>query len=151
MSDNQDALNMLLNISEKVPFFNGLKKEEITGLISDVKILTYKNKDIIFKEGETSRDYMFYLLRGKLAISKISLETKTKIRLAVIDTPSLFGEMMRLTGEPRNATIESIDDKTLVLAFKVKEFKETTPISKFYKNVINELSNKINNMNKKVH
>lgn len=151
MSEKQDALAILLNISDKIPFFHGLNKEEISGLISDVKVLTYKDKDVLFREGETGRDYMFYLLRGKLAISKISLETKTKIRLAVIDEPSLFGEMMRLTGEARSATVESIDDKTLVLAFKVKEFKETTPMSKFYKNVIQELSNKINKMNKKVH
>jgi len=151
MSDNNDALKILLGISSKVPFFEGLKKEEIIKLITDVKVLTYKNKQTIFSEGETSRDYLFYLLRGQIAISKNSLASGGKVRLATITEPSLFGEMMRLTGEPRSATIDSAADNTLVLAFKILEFTEVTPVSKFYKNVIRELSNKINNMNSKVN
>lgn len=150
MADSQEALNKLLDISSKIPFFENLTKGEIVGLVSDVKILTYPNKQVIFHEGEGQRDYFFYLLRGKVAVSKRSDVSQVKIRLAVIDEPALFGEMMRLTGHPRNATVESIDDKTLVLAFKVKEFKETTAISKFYKNAIRELANKIDKMNAQV-
>lgn len=145
------ALKILLSISSKIPFFEGLREQEIVKLITDVKVLTYKNKQTIFTEGESSRDYIFYLLRGQLAISKNSLASGGKIRLATVTEPSLFGEMMRLTGEPRSATVESEDDNTLVLAFKILEFKEMTPVSKFYKNVIKELSNKINNMNNKVN
>lgn len=145
------ALKILLSISSKVPFFEGLRENEIVKLITDVKVLTYKNKQTIFTEGESSRDYMFYLLRGQLAISKNSLASGGKIRLATVTEPSLFGEMMRLTGEPRSATVESEDDNTLVLAFKILEFKEMTPVSKFYKNVIKELSDKINKMNNKVN
>ena len=146
-----EALKILLGISDKIPFFDGLQKEEIIRLITDVKVLTYKDKQNIFSEGETGRDYLFYLLRGQIAISKNSAASGGKIRLATIDQPSLFGEMMRLTGEPRSATVDSASDNTLLLAFKIAEFKETTPVSKFYKNVIKELSAKINNMNKKVN
>ena len=146
-----EALKILLSISDKIPFFDGLQKEEIIRLITDVKVLTYKDKQNIFSEGETGRDYLFYLLRGQIAISKNSAASGGKIRLATIDQPSLFGEMMRLTGEPRSATVDSASDNTLLLAFKIAEFKETTPVSKFYKNVIKELSAKINNMNKKVN
>jgi CRP-like cAMP-binding protein len=151
MEEESKALKMLLSISDKIVFFDGLRNTEIVSLISDVKILNYENKRTIFKEGETGRNYLFYLLKGKISISKLSLESNSKVRLATIDQPSLFGEMMRLTGEPRSATVEAAEDNTIVLAFKVKDFTENTPVSKFYKNVILELSNKINNMNKKVH
>jgi CRP-like cAMP-binding protein len=150
MSDNQEALKMLLNISGKIPFFHDLSRKEILSLVTDVKILTYFDKQVIFNEGETGRDYLFYLLRGKVAVTKKSDISNVKTRLAVIDEPCLFGEMMRLTGEPRSATIESVDNNTLVLAFKVKEFEEKTPVSKFYKNVIAELADKLKKMNMKM-
>lgn len=149
--DEKNAFQTLLSVAHKIPFFNGLTAEEIVGLIYDVKVLTYKVGATIFSEGEKDRDNMFYLLRGKVLVSKCNRATASKVRLAVIDKPALFGEMMRLTNEPRNATVESLDSKTLVVSFKVKDFKENTPLSKFYKNVINELSEKIKNMNKKLY
>lgn len=151
MVEKNKALEMFFGISHKIPFFDGLSKSEIVGLITDIRVLSYGNKQVIFKEGETGRDYLFYLLKGKISVNKVSLESGSKVRLATIDQPSLFGEMMRLTGEPRSATVESIDDNTIILAFKIKDFSERTPVSKFYKNVIVELSNKIKEMNRRVH
>ncbi len=146
-----EALRVLLDVSEKIHFFNGLSKNEISSLITDVKILTFKYGQIIFNEREKEKDFLYYLLRGKVLVSKFCHETNVKTKLIVIDQPSLFGEMMRLTGKPRNATVESVDSKTLVVAFKIKDFKEITPVSKFYKNVILELSDKINKMNDRIY
>jgi CRP-like cAMP-binding protein len=145
-----DPMKMLLKLSPKIPFFSILTKDEIGEIITEVKIITYKNKEIIFQEGETNRNYIYYLLRGKLYINrKKQIDARSSVRIATIDKPALFGEMMRLTGEPRSATVESGESNTLVLAFKIKDFKEQTSISKFYKNVIIELSAKIVEMNKK--
>ncbi|WP_419767978.1 Crp/Fnr family transcriptional regulator [Arcobacter sp.] len=145
-----DAMKMLLKISKKIPFFSILSKDEIEEIITEAKIITYKNKEIIFQEGETTRNYIYYLLKGKLYINrKKQIDARSSVRIATIDKPALFGEMMRLTGEPRSATVESGESNTLVLAFRIKDFKEQTSISKFYKNVIIELSAKIVQMNKK--
>ncbi|WP_375725297.1 cyclic nucleotide-binding domain-containing protein [Arcobacter sp. KX21116] len=145
-----DAMKMLLKLSSKIPFFSILSKDEIEEIITEVKIITYKNKEIIFQEGETTRNYIYYLLKGKLYINrKKQIDSRSSVRIATIDKPALFGEMMRLTGEPRSATVESGESNTLVLAFRIKDFKEQTSISKFYKNVIIELSAKIVQMNKK--
>lgn len=147
-----DAMEMLLKLSPKIPFFSIMTKDEIKQIISEVKIITYKNKEIIFQEGETTRNYIYYLLRGQLNINKKKqVDAKSSIRIARIDKPALFGEMMRLTGEPRSATVEAGESGTLVLAFKIRDFKEQTSISKFYKNVIIELSDKIVQMNKKLY
>lgn len=145
-----EAMKMLLALSPKIPFFSILNEKEIKEIISEVMIITYKNRETIFQEGETNRNYIYYLLKGKLNINrKKQVDARSSIRIAIIDKPALFGEMMRLTGEPRSATVEAAEDKTLVLAFKIKEFREQTSIAKFYKNVIIELSDKIVQMNKK--
>ncbi|MGB5917987.1 cyclic nucleotide-binding domain-containing protein [Arcobacter sp.] len=145
-----DAMKMLLKLSGKISFFSILSKDEIEEIITEVKFITYKNKEIIFHEGETTRNYIYYLLKGRLYINrKKQIDARSSVRIATIDKPALFGEMMRLTGEPRSATVESGESNTLVLAFRIKDFKEQTSMSKFYKNVIIELSAKIVQMNKK--
>jgi len=146
--ESHDALSALLNISDKIKFFNNLSKEDITTLISDVKITSFKYGDVIFNEKSVENDHLFYMIRGKVAISKyLHGSSSIKTMVTVIDEPSLFGEMMRFTGKPRSATVESLDNKTLVIEFKLKDFNETTPLARFYKNVICELSEKLNHMN----
>lgn len=145
---SENAMKALLNVSDKIEFFKNLSKEEIASLITDVRIISFKYGDLIFSEGDTLDDYLYYLIRGKISISKyMQGSTSVKTMVTVIDRPSLFGEMMRFTGKPRSATVESLDNHTLVVAFSLNESIEDTPISRFYNNVICELSEKINKMN----
>ncbi|MDD2698114.1 MAG: cyclic nucleotide-binding domain-containing protein [Arcobacteraceae bacterium] len=150
---NEDnPLETLISIKDKIPFFESLAPAELKHLVEDVKILTFKNKAIIFNEGSSSSKYIYYLLHGAINILKSKNGSEsTRIRIQRIDKPALFGELLVLTGEPRNATVESGDDKTLVLAFKIREFELKTTAAKFYKNVIKELGRKITAMNEKIY
>jgi CRP-like cAMP-binding protein len=149
--DITDPLKTLLSVRDKIPFFEALSPLELKQLIEDVKIYTYQNKDIIFTEGNTTSKYMYYLLYGSINILKSNEDAKksTNIRIQKIEKPSLFGELHVLTGDPRNATVEAGQDKTLILAFKIREFEIKTAAAKFYKNVIVELGKKITAMNQK--
>jgi CRP-like cAMP-binding protein len=148
--DITDPLKTLLSVRDKIPFFEALTPLELKQLIEDVKIYTYNNKDIIFIEGNTTSKYMYYLLHGSINILKCKNASEViRVRIQKIEQPSLFGELHVLTGEPRNATVEAGEDKTLVLAFKIREFEIKTAAAKFYKNVIVELGKKITAMNQK--
>jgi CRP-like cAMP-binding protein len=148
--DVDHPLETLLSVKDKIPFFESLTPLEIKQLVKEVKIFTFKNKNIIFSEGSTGSSYMYYLLYGSINILKSKNGSEsTRIRIQRIEQPSLFGELHVLTGEPRNATVEAGSDKTLVLAFKIKEFEIKTTAAKFFKNVIVELGKKITAMNDK--
>ena len=148
IDETHDAMYALLKISDKIDFFQDLSHEEIEDLISNVKITSYKYGEIIFRENDTDNDHLFYLLRGKISINKYMDDTEDLTsRITTITEPSLFGEMMTFTGEPRSATVESLDNNTLVIEFQLKDFTEDSAISVFYKNIIRELSKKINKMN----
>jgi len=148
--DITDPLKTLLSVRDKIPFFEALTPLELKQLIEDVKIYSYNNKDIIFTEGNTTSKYMYYLLHGSINILKQKEDFKSaNIQIQRIETPSLFGELHVLTGEPRNASVEAGENKTLVLAFKIREFEIKTAAAKFYKNVIAELGKKITAMNQK--
>ena len=145
---HDDAMQTLLKISSKIDFFENLRDEEIKELILDVKMVSYKEGEIIFKEGDTETEHLYYLLRGKISIDKYINDLKNlQSRITTIDEPSLFGEMRFFTGEPRSATVESLDDRTLVIQLKFQHFVEDNALSIFYRNVICELSNKISKMN----
>jgi CRP-like cAMP-binding protein len=147
-----NPLETLISVKDKIPFFESLTKEELKQLIEEVRIVTFQNKNIIFVEGNTTSKYIYYLLSGSINILKSKNDSEsTRIRIQRIEEPSLFGELLVLTGEPRNATVEAGEDKTLVLAFKIREFEIKTTAAKFYKNVIVELGKKITAMNKKIY
>lgn len=150
--DIENPIETLISVKEKIPFFQSLAPAELKHLVEDVKIITYANKKIIFNEGNTTSKYMYYLLSGSINILKSKNDSEsTRIRIQRIEEPALFGELLVLTGEPRNATVEAGEDKTLVLAFKIREFELKTTAAKFYKNVIIELGKKITAMNKKIY
>jgi CRP-like cAMP-binding protein len=148
--DMTNPLKTLLSVRDKIPFFEALTPLELKKLIEDVKIYSYNNKELIFAEGNTTSKYMYYLLHGSINILKRKEDFKSaNIQVQRIEYPSLFGELHVLTGEPRNATVEAGENKTLILAFKIKEFEIKTATAKFYKNVIAELGKKITAMNQK--
>ncbi|MCW8837204.1 MAG: cyclic nucleotide-binding domain-containing protein [Thiovulaceae bacterium] len=147
-NESNDAFNALLNVSSKIDFFKNLSENDIKALISDVKINKYKYGEVIFHESDSGNDNLYYLIKGKISISKyMQGTTSIKTMVTVIDKPSLFGEMRRFTYKPRSATVTSLDNQTLVVEFKLKDFNEATALAKFYRNVICELSEKINKMN----
>lgn len=143
-----NPIDTLLNIKDKIPFFSDFTNNELKDLISEVKILTYKNKEIIFEEGETTGDYFYYLIKGKLNVSKQRhVDAKSTIKITILNKPCLFGEIKTFAQVPRTVTIEVAEDKTLVLAFKIKDFEKEDPISKFHRSVIKELCNKLIEIN----
>jgi len=149
--DVDNPLETLLSVKDKIPFFASLTPQELVQLIDDVRIFTFKNKNIIFTEGNNTSRYMYYLLHGSINILKSKNDSEsTGVWIQRIDQPALFGELHVLTGEPRNATVEAGEDKTLILAFKIREFEIKTTAEKLYKNVIIELGKKISAMNKKI-
>lgn len=53
---DKEALYKLMDLSDRIPFFKSLNRAEINELLTEVKFITYKNKDIIFHEGESQRN-----------------------------------------------------------------------------------------------
>lgn len=145
--NHEYPIKTLLSIKDKIPFFKTLSTTDINDLIEEIKIITYKKGQTLFKEGGSGSRFIFYLLQGQLDIYKYNDEEKKNILINSLNKPLLLGELHILTGNPRNATVECAQDQTLVLAFQIKELGYKTFESQFYKNTILELVNKLENMN----
>ena len=79
----------------------------------------YNKGEIVFCEYEPG-DSFYFLLRGRVKITKISSDTE-KI-LDILEPGQLFGEMAILEEAPRSATIVALDD-IQVLEFNKSNFQ----------------------------
>lgn len=104
----------------KVPFFTKLSQSALEQLEERVKLITYKQGDIIFNEGDAG-DSLYIIRSGFVKVSKRQ-EDKEKI-VAYISHGNYFGEMALLEDEKRSATISAFT-KTEVIQFLKDDFNE---------------------------
>jgi CRP-like cAMP-binding protein len=140
------AMDKLLLLKSRIPFFSGLTNQNIVELIENVRIVQFKPSELIFEEGDTSNKDIYYLLSGSLDILKKDSQNDKEKKITIMKEPTLFGEMRAITGKNRTTTIKTSKDGALVLIFTLKVTQDSGK-ALFYRNVIDELSKKIVNMN----
>ncbi len=154
MSILNPALIKLLQIKNTISFFNDLTDEEISDLIFNIRFQRFDANEVLFKEGDTNINEIYYLISGSIDLFLFSKKTKKDVVLSTIDKPILFGEMSYFTQEPREVTAKSKDQGAILITFLIKESNEVqdpSAFSKFYKNVIKKLSKIIIKMNTKAN
>ncbi len=131
---DQNIDSDLVTVLRKFEIFQNIDNTTLK-MIEDFGVKKrYNSGEIIFREGDTA-DSMFFVLEGKLSVSKNNKE------LSTISSGDFFGEMGLLTKNNRNATI-SAKTPSLIFeidreAFKVVLEKETN-IVEAVKTIINE-------------
>jgi len=87
-------------MSEVIKIFEKLGKE-----------INFKEKDLIFKEGDKSNS-VFYIKKGRIEIFTKKYEDKNV--LAVLKKGEMFGEMSLFEDSPRSASVMAIEDSILL-------------------------------------
>lgn len=99
----------LVRVIRKIPLFVDFSLEEIQLLLWAGRVVQFKPDEQIYCYGDPS-DEMLVLLRGKLAVLAESGE-----ELARIGPGTTTGEMGLFTGQPRSATIVSLQASTAMV------------------------------------
>lgn len=99
----------LVRVIRKISLFGDLSLEEIQLLMRAGKIAQFKADEQIYLVGDPS-DEMLLLLKGRLAVLAESGE-----ELARIGPGTPTGEMGLFTGQPRSATILSLQPSTAMV------------------------------------
>ncbi|MDP6041224.1 MAG: cyclic nucleotide-binding domain-containing protein [Candidatus Latescibacteria bacterium] len=128
-----------------VPIFQGFSDDDIRAVIQTCAIQKFREGDILFESGSPSTE-MLLILSGALLV-----RTNTGVPLAQLFCPETVGEMGLLTGEPRSATIEGVEDGTVAILKhddlnRLLNANESRAIC-LYKNVIDILSVRLRNEN----
>lgn len=120
-----DRLLRIQLIKDSLPF-RKLKQERLEWLAKKVEEVTYNAGDIIFYQGDMG-DRCYLIRSGKVEIIGKDEEDGTERSLAILKSPTLFGEATLITNTPRNATAKAVDHvEMLVLQHKyLSELIET--------------------------
>ncbi|MGE5400540.1 MAG: Crp/Fnr family transcriptional regulator [Ignavibacteriales bacterium] len=107
-----------MNLKE-IPLFSELSADELEKITALSREINYKKDDYVFHEGDELSG-IFIVLKGTVKIFKISPHDKEYI-LHILRRPQLFGDVPLFTGGDCPASVQILEDSTL-LFIPQKEF-----------------------------
>lgn len=145
---NQDQVQRVKSIIEKVQVFQGFTVTEAQQLIKLCRPQTYEKDKVVYELGAPSTE-MFILLQGKLVVSN-----HEGTRLGDIEPGATAGEMGALTGYPRSATVVAeeesrgfvIEANHLQMLMRI----DTTMRLKILENIVAQLCDRVLGANSEI-
>lgn len=138
-----EANDQPVDVISESPILSSLSAEQFAGVVLALELQRYRPNQIILREGDTG-DSFFMLGRGRVVVSATNYEG-LKIYMTSLSDGDCFGEHGFFTGEPRNATVEAVEDVMLLEVSKevlnrvIQEFPTVREsLRRFYKERIAE-------------
>jgi CRP/FNR family cyclic AMP-dependent transcriptional regulator len=96
-----------------IPIFDTLTSDELRVISRHMNFMDFKQREIIFKEGEKG-DFVCFVTKGSLDIIKKN-ETGKNVVIATLGKGRSIGEMSIIDTFPRSATVKARTETTLVI------------------------------------
>ena len=141
------AQQTLLKFGNKFQIFNNMSDEELLSVTDNIQVLKMEKGEKVFSINNTTKE-MFYIINGSV---RVLIEGDKEV--AILNQGSFFGEMAYIANKPRNATVVVTSNIALLLSFKLKENispDNAKAFSKLFQNINYMLSDKIEQMNRKI-
>ena len=121
--DNEFIKNLLSTVYP----FNKLKTKELEHLISLSEINEYRDKDIIYRQGDPS-DCLYFLVQGRIvALTKVEGQER---EIELLKRGMIFGIISLFNEEPHTVSTQAIETCWVmrIPKEKFKEFLDTVPM-----------------------
>jgi CRP/FNR family cyclic AMP-dependent transcriptional regulator len=149
---NQEMYSMVsdqvLTGLKNVPYFSEVPGDALQNLAYSAVKKSYPKNAVLINEGEEAGS-LFIILNGKVQIY-LSDESGRTVTLAIQESGSFFGELSLLDGEPRSASVITLEPTTCVLipSEAFLSWLKTQPDSAV--RIIRSLTRRIRNLNESV-
>lgn len=110
MQDNTLARRVAL--LRAMPLFAGLPEKEIETIVQDLRLKEYGRDEIIFRQGDESREVCF-VLKGKVRIFTTS-PSGNETSIAIFSVNDVIGELAAVDHAPRSATAKAVSPVALL-------------------------------------
>lgn len=116
------------NLRGRSVIFSALGDDEAKAFIKMARIVKHPARHTVFQIGEAG-DNLQIVLRGRVKVSLISPGGKEVI-LSILQAGDIFGEMALFDGEPRSATVTTLEECVLLVIWRrdFLPFLESTPV-----------------------
>ncbi len=101
----------LLETLSKVSLFNGLDRDSLARVSQAARLLICARGKTIVRQGDRGKS-LHIILDGKVRVFTYD-HRGGEVPLAVMSAGQFFGEASLLTGEPRNATVQAVEEALL--------------------------------------
>lgn len=140
---NDDIKKIVFELKENMLIFRFFDDAEIDQIIPYFEITDFSPNDSVFDEGDEG-DFIGFVVSGKLEVKKQTEFKGRYVILARLGRGSLAGELSMITGQPRTATINAVEDSRLLILKReaLEVFTQAYPESgiKLLKGVIQTIS-----------
>ena len=99
-------------VLKRLPFFGNLTDDHLANLVSIARSRSVPCDTTVFRQGDPP-DGMYVVLSGSLRVFMAA--DGQEAELATLSAGDFFGEMALLDGQPRSASVQSLDDCSLLL------------------------------------
>jgi CRP/FNR family transcriptional regulator, cyclic AMP receptor protein len=113
----------------KIPMFESLSTEDLNLLSLLWHEHTIFRSEVLFRKGDAGSS-MFIVENGTIEICVQSEEGQEDIRVSTINKGGFFGELALISGQPRTATAQAVEDCRLLEMWREEfiEFLSTRPL-----------------------
>lgn len=113
-----------------------LALDELEALIPYVEIVEFSKDEMVFNEGDASRE-LYLVVKGKLAVLR-KIENRFE-QFGLISDGQFFGEMAHLENEQRSASVQAIEP-VMALSIHLDKLQQKETI---YSKIITQLAKKV--------
>ncbi len=103
-------------VLQDIPLFSELTREELRKITALSRLVNYNKDEYVFHEGDEFLG-IYIVLKGQVKIFKMSPQGKEYI-LHLLTKPHLFGDVPLFTGGDCPASVQVLDDTTLLFVPK---------------------------------
>lgn len=96
--------------------FEALSEEETTAIMHMARMVNHPARHTVIQEGEPG-DHLLIVMHGRVKVNLVSSEGKEAI-LSILEPGDMFGEMALLDGEPRSATVTTMEKCSFLVLWR---------------------------------
>lgn len=106
----------IAELRKRSVIFATLNDQEADELMRLACVVRHPARHTVFQVGEVG-DHLLILLHGRVKVSLVSPDGK-EITLSILEPGDIFGEMALLDGEPRSASVSTMEDCAFLVLWR---------------------------------
>jgi CRP/FNR family transcriptional regulator/CRP/FNR family cyclic AMP-dependent transcriptional regulator len=138
-----------ISLLKNIPLFASLRNNELANIQAVCIKRSYRKSQPILLEDDSSINTMFIIIRGKVKVSVVGPEGREAI-LAILKDGDFFGEISIIDGEPRSATVISVEDSELLLLKREELLEQISQNPRLALSLLIEFSKRLRRADKQI-
>ncbi len=142
-------MEIKIMLLKNVDIFSSLNEEQLALFAKIAKFKCYDKDELIIRQNDTEGQSLFLIASGQVNVF-ISGIDDTEVMLAILNKGECFGVMSLIDGEPRSASVKTVQKSELFVIRRDDFLNELKKDSGLAIAILKDLSLRMRKMNQKI-